>query len=134
MSLEIKIIVDIKPTEDKEKILNAIKNIFGIAPSSFEELEPGKNDYLEFSTNDITLLNFFKLKIRERGIQIHVRNQLERNLIGNRTVLYINKQVATVGKVSLCESPYECPLGAIQLEISASTLTELNQVITWLTS
>ncbi len=134
MSIEIKIIVDLKPTEDKEKILNAIKKIFGLDSSNFRIVKENENEYIEYSSLDLSSLNFFKLKIRERNIQAHVRRQLERNLIGNRTTIYLNKQVATVGKVSLCDNPYECPLGVIQLELYADTITELNRLISWLTS
>jgi len=134
MAIEIKILVDVKPTEDREKVLNAIKKIFGLDVSFFKVLEQNESEYLEYNTSDISSLDRFKLKIRERNIQAHVRRQLERNLIGNRTTIYLNKQVAAVGKVSLCDNPYECPLGAIQLEIYADTLTELDRVISWLTS
>jgi len=129
MAIKLILSVEVNPTEDEEKIINSLSKLFKINPSKIKERKIGNNKMLIYETTDFSHMETFSTKIKQRNIQSHVKAYLERNIIGNKTHLFINKQVAVVGKVSLCDSPDECPLGAIVIEIEAETPDELRDII-----
>ncbi len=134
MSLKINISVEVNPTEDDEKIIKALENIFDLDYEHIEKRKELDKVILSIETSNLDTLKKFRSKIKHRNIQTHIKAFLNKNTIGTRTHIYLNKQVAVVGKVSICDSPYECPLGAIILEIEADSLDELENFISWLTS
>ncbi len=109
--------VDIYPTEDEEKVEKAIRNIFPNIILSYEE----KNDYgrLRGSGEGKGTLETLRMLIRSR-----------RHKTGNIIEFLLNKQAASAGKVSFCESELETPLGAIKVVIEGNDSDEL---IKWLT-
>lgn len=131
---KIMIRVEKYPTESEEKIIKAVENIFDINRDELKEIKEKEKTIYLYETDNLNVLNKFKARIKHRNIQIHVRAYMQRNILANRTHIYLNKQTATIGKVSICESPYECPLGAILLEIEEENLTALNDIIEWLTT
>ena len=131
--VKITISVEIRPTEDENKILLSLQKLFRVDPSEIKKAKMGVGELMTFETQDISVLEPFILRIKQRNIDTHVKSFLERNIIGNKTHIFINKQVAIVGKVSLCDSPSECPLGAITIEIEANSLEELQKIISQLT-
>ncbi|MDD3379321.1 MAG: RNA-binding domain-containing protein [Candidatus Methanomethylophilaceae archaeon] len=81
------------PSEDLEKVKTAILNIFPKA-----ELE--EVDSIISGTADI--VNFSNL-IRKQEILDSTRSVMRKGICSHKTTIYLNKQVATVGKISFTE-------------------------------
>ncbi len=118
MGLEITIEAEINPTEDVEKIKNAILSIF---PDARFELLAG-----EIIARSSSLENFGKI-LKEERIRDAARSVLLGNLYDDEIVFSINKQVATVGKISF--SVGNAPLGDIKITIKGENLKELIDII-----
>lgn len=94
----------VNPSEDPEKVLVAVKAVFPDA-----DLELGENGYEGTASS----LDGFGRLIRRQKILDASRSILLKNMHGNRTHMSLNKQVATVGKVSFADrNPV---LGAIEV-------------------
>ncbi|MEM4160810.1 MAG: RNA-binding domain-containing protein [Thermoplasmata archaeon] len=113
--MEIRIRVPVFPTEEAEKVILAVTNIFPDAALTFE--------------NETTLagsarsMEHFGALIRNAKIRDSVRAELLRNLRGNKTHFRLNKQVAYAGGVSFSVGE---PLGDIYVEIED---TEIRRII-----
>ncbi len=118
MGLEITIETEINPTEDVEKIKNAILSIF---PDARFEILAG-----EIIARSSSLENFGKI-LKEERIRDAARSVLLGNLYDDEIVFSINKQVATVGKISF--SVGNAPLGDIKITIKGENLKELIDII-----
>jgi len=95
-----------KPTEDKDKLKNAMFNIF-------PDLRIDDNGNKMIGTS--SSLDRFKEIIRDCRVRDAARRILLRGREGNKTVFRINKQVAFVGKVCFAEEKH--PLGDITVTI-----------------
>ena len=110
----VSIVCPVNPSEDPEKVLSAIRSIFPDA-----ELELREGGYEGTAPS----LDGFGRLIRRQKILDASRAVLLKNMHGNRTHMSINKQVATVGKVSFADrSPV---LGAIEVRIEDDDLEAL---------
>lgn len=118
MGLEIIIEAEVNPTEDVEKIKNAILSIF---PDAKFELLAG-----EIIARSKSLENFGKI-LKEERIRDAARSVLLGNLYDDEVVFSINKQVATMGKISF--SVGNVPLGDIKITIRGENLRELIDII-----
>ncbi len=101
----VKIFCKICPSEDPEKVRDAVMNIF---PDAVLE---GTDERLEGTG---TADRFFDL-IRKQKILDSTRSTMFKGVRRNSIVLHLNKQVATVGKVSFTEP--RTILGTIQVTI-----------------
>ncbi len=101
----VEIFCPVKPSEDPELVRSAILKIFPDA-----ELEQDESCFKGTATLD----RFSKL-IRSQKILDATRSVLIRNVRGDRTRMDINKQVATVGKVSFADK--HPVLGAIEVTV-----------------
>ncbi|WP_459200942.1 RNA-binding domain-containing protein [Methanococcus sp. CF] len=99
----IKIKTKVKPTEDENKVLKAVTNIFNNA-----EMELAENIYSGVSKD----ISRFKELLRSQAILDAARNVLERNIVGNATKFYINKQAAYSGILNFDKDVH----GGIKLE------------------
>lgn len=104
--MEIRIKVPVFPTEEPEKVIIAVTNIFPDAGLTFEDA----------STLSGTAKNIehFATLIKNAKIRDSVRAELLRNLRGNKTNFRLNKQAAYAGSVSFSVGE---PLGDIYVEI-----------------
>ncbi len=118
MGLEIIIEAEVNPTEDVEKIKNAILSIF---PDAKFELLAG-----EIIARSKSLENFGKI-LKEERIRDAARSVLLGNLYDDEVVFSINKQVATMGKISF--SVGNVPLGDIKITVRGENLRELIDII-----
>ncbi|MHC1604415.1 MAG: RNA-binding domain-containing protein [Candidatus Methanofastidiosia archaeon] len=107
MRIEIK--TTIYPTEDEEKIMSALKNIF--PKIGFNRKE---NTVMGFS-NNLEDLAVLKELIAKQGIRDTARHVLKENKTKNTITFSLNKQVATVGKVNFSN---DCPMGPIRVRVS----------------
>ena len=104
----------VNPSEDPEKVRSAIQAIFPDA-----ELELGENGFLGTAPS----LDSFGRLIRRQRILDAARAVLIANMRGHRTRLSLNKQVATVGKISFADrNPV---LGAIEVSVEDDDLVSL---------
>ncbi|AEH06818.1 RNA-binding domain-containing protein [Methanothermococcus okinawensis] len=87
----IKLKSKIKPTEDENKVIKAVKNIFKDAKIVVED------NYLVGESKDISR---FKELLRSQAILDTARMVLERGINGNLTKFYLNKQAAFAGLVN----------------------------------
>ncbi|ABO34832.1 Protein of unknown function DUF54 [Methanococcus maripaludis C5] len=99
----IKIKTNVKPTEDENKVLKAVTNIFVDA-----EMEVSENIYTGVSKD----ISRFKELLRSQAILDAARNVLERNIVGNATKFHINKQAAYSGILNFDKDVH----GGIKLE------------------
>lgn len=94
LSVEVEIQTEIHPTEEEEKVVNAIKKLF---PDAKVRIENGK---LFAIARD---LSKFRDLLRRQKILDTARAELLKNRSGNEIVVYLNKQTATVSKINFCE-------------------------------
>ncbi len=109
--VEVRISCKVNPSEDPEKVRAAVLSIFPDA-----ELELGEDGF----SGRAGSLDAFGRRIRSQRILDAARSVLLRNLRGDRTSMSLNKQVATVGKVSFADrNPV---LGAIEVTVEGEDL------------
>ena len=90
----IEITCPVYPSEDPEKVKTAILKVFPNA--TLEESDMG----IKGTTDD---LDRFSKQIRKQKILDTTRSVMLHGKRGDRTRIFLNKQVAFVGKVSFCE-------------------------------
>ncbi|MGB9636324.1 MAG: RNA-binding domain-containing protein [Thermoplasmata archaeon] len=112
--VRIHIRVPVYPTEDAEKVVVAVSNIFPDAVLTFED-----ENLLSGSARN---LEKFATIIKNARIRDTVRAELYRNLKGNKTSFQLNKQAAYAGTVSFSIGE---PLGEICVEIEDEDLVKL---------
>lgn len=110
----VQILCPVNPSEDPEKVRSAIVSLFPDA-----ELELGENGFLGTAPS----LDSFGRLIRRQRILDAARAVLIANMRGHRTRMSLNKQVATVGKISFADrNPV---LGAIEVSVEDDDLVSL---------
>ena len=109
----VRISCPVNPSEDEEKVRSAVLSIF---PDAELVLNDGRLE------GEATLDRFSKA-IRRQKILDATRAVMIMNSRGNTTCLSLNKQVATVGKVSFADK--RPVLGAIEVTIEDDDLMAL---------
>ncbi|MEM4472450.1 MAG: AAA family ATPase [Archaeoglobaceae archaeon] len=94
LSVEVEIETFIHPTEEEEKVVKAVKNLF---PDAKVEIRDGK---LFATARD---LKQFKELLKRQKILDTARSELIRCKRGNEIVIYLNKQTATVSRINFCD-------------------------------
>lgn len=102
------------PTEDREKVRQAMLNLF---PGGEVHEEEGA---MELHTDDLAR---FKERIRSQRILDAVRSMLRHGMRESESTILLNKQVAFVGKVSEVEGIV--PLGALEVTFRSSDIERL---------
>jgi len=116
MSCEIQVFCEINPSEDPSKIKTAVLNIF-------PDLDISLNDeQLVGQSNHIDSLANFSKSIHAKNTRATLQRFLEKNISGNSTWFYINKQAAFVDKVALCNESDESPLGPIKVILESKDI------------
>ncbi|MDR1405071.1 MAG: hypothetical protein LBJ20_05850, partial [Candidatus Methanoplasma sp.] len=105
------------PSEDKEKVKSAVMSIFPDAV-----LETAEHGLEGTATADM-----FRELIRRQKILDSTRAMMFRSVRGNKIVLHLNKQVASVGKVSFTEP--KTVLGTLQVTIECDDPEALIDII-----
>ena len=119
--------VEVNPTEDVDKVRQAVENIFGSL--KLEEKPQHRGSLLLAQAKSVENLSKFANLLRRERIRDAARGVLFRGLKGNIITFYLNKQVAYAGHVSFCEPVAESPLGPIKVQIKCSNPSRL---IDWL--
>ena len=125
-SVRVKVYATVEPSEDPKKVELAIKNVVGhVEPKNIMVEE----DFILYEFDDEKALYFIYSKIRDRQVVSAVKRLLLSNKVGSSTKLMLNRQVAYVGNVVVCEEEGESPLGPIFVEIESPNI---DNVIEWL--
>ncbi len=109
MELEVK--AEINPSEDPEKVIESIKNLF---PDLEVEVS---GDKAEGRSEDFKSLENFKNKLGLQAIRDSARSRMKGGQQGDSVSFYLNKQAAFVSKVSFSNG--ETPLGPIEVGIKS---------------
>jgi len=125
--VNVKVEVEVNPTEDPVKVRTAVENIFGNVEFETETQKQGSL-LIAKATGREALSKFYNLLRRER-IRDAARGAFFEGLSRKSIVLYLNKQVAYSGHVSFSEPEAESPLGPIRVQIQCDNPREL---IEWL--
>ncbi|MFN3383548.1 MAG: AAA family ATPase [Archaeoglobaceae archaeon] len=94
LSVEVEIETFVHPTEEEEKVVKAIRNLF---PDAKIEIENGR---VFAVARD---LKQFKELLKRQKILDTARTELLRGKKGNETVVFLNKQTATVSRINFCD-------------------------------
>jgi len=118
---------EIRPTEDKDKVVKAVTNLFNLSKIEIIGDYPynklvGESDKIE------SLVKLYRL-LRQERILDAFRNVLLNNKAGNTTEFKLNKQSAYVGRATLVTLDSESPLGPIVVRIVSD---KIDEVIDWL--
>ncbi len=122
------ITVEIKPTENSEKIEKAISNFFNY--TSLNTVSKLEKNYLIAKIEGREGLTKFNERLKQEKILNIAKKVLIKGLRGKSIIFYLNKQVAYVNHISFCEQKNESPLGPIRVEIRCD---DTNQLINWFT-
>ncbi len=125
---KIRVEVEIRPTEDPEKVKKALRNVFDPDRIRIEERGNGYKILIAESYSYRSLLKLHDLIRRERILDA-ARSMLRKGVMGNMLVFKINKQAALQNHLSFVESDAESPLGPITFIIETENPYE---VIDWL--
>jgi predicted RNA binding protein with dsRBD fold (UPF0201 family) len=113
--VDVRVEVEVNPTEDVEKIRHAVENIFGAI--ELEEKPRHRGSLLVGRAKNEECLSKFGNLLRRERIRDAARVVLFRGLKGNTVTFYLNKQVAYASHVSFSEPVGESPLGPIKIQI-----------------
>ncbi|MFO7966522.1 MAG: AAA family ATPase [Archaeoglobaceae archaeon] len=92
--VEVEIFTEVHPTEDHQKVVQAIKNFF---PDAHIQTDNGH------LTAHAQNLSTFRNLLRKQKILDTARTELRENTYHNTIRLYLNKQTATVSKINFTE-------------------------------
>lgn len=102
--MEMKVSVTLNPTEDREKVVKAVKNLFPEVQLQGDELLEGP----------VQSLKKFRELLERRRVRNTFESILMKNYCNGSTYLLLNKQAAFTGKPNIFAGQ---ELGPIKLEI-----------------
>ncbi len=114
----------INPSEDLSKVKQAVSNVL-----TDMEIQADDTSLKATSQNLVSLSNIYET-IHSHSSQRIYRRFMNKNLRGNTTWFYLNKQAALADSVVLCDEADESPLGPIKIILTSNTIEE---IIDWLT-
>lgn len=120
------------PTEDPQRVQDAIANIFGAVP--VERIK--KDGFPEIVSTELTQTNLTHIRqiIHDKRIIDAVRVRLLRNRDELNSTIFLDKQAAFVGKLRLLDNDNEDPpLGSIELLIDFAAESEFEKFLEWFT-
>ena len=118
---------EIRPTEDPEKVVRAVRNVVDV-DLRVVELSEGYRIAVGESSN-IESLKRLHLLLRQERILDAARAYMLRNRRGNSLEIKLHKQAAYAGHISLVTFDEESPLGPIRLLIVSD---KIDEIVDWL--
>lgn len=118
---------EVRPTEDRDKVMKAVTNLFNLDKIEVVEDYP-YNRLVGESSKVESLLKLHRI-LRQERILDTFRSVLLSNKTDNTTEFKLNKQSAYVGRVTLVTLDSESPLGPITIRITSD---KIDEVIDWL--
>jgi predicted RNA binding protein with dsRBD fold (UPF0201 family) len=127
--LEVAVLVEaeINPTEDEDKVRQAVINVLGNASISIKPLHQGSNLTAQATGQD----SLVKLRnaLRNDRIRDAARRLLFKSTRGRTINFFLNKQVAYAGHISFSEETSESPLGPVHFTIETD---DPQNLVEWL--
>ncbi len=124
----VRVEAEIRPTEDEEKVIKAVKNVIDVENLRIVDAGRGYR-LLVGESNSVNSLKKMHDLLRKQRILDTARNMLLRKAREGMIVLKLNKQAAYQGIISFSEGELESPLGTITITIITENPEEL---IDWL--
>lgn len=123
----VRVEAEVRPTEDLEKVLTAVKNIF----NGRITVENKGNGYFLVKGESYSVESLLKLHelLRMYRILDAARKNLVKGTKENTIIFMLHKQAAFVKRISFVDSERESPLGAIVFTIETS---DPDKLIDWL--
>ena len=125
ISCNIEASCEIKPSEDPQKIEQAISNVLSNTKITISDTS------IKATSNDLESLSKIQEKIHSKRKQKIYRRNLEQNLTDDSTWFYLNKQAAFVDTIALCGEADDSPLGPIKIVLTSN---RIELVTDWLLS
>ena len=123
VSCQINAYCSINPSEDPEKIKQALSNVLVDI-----DITINKESMKATSSNLESLQKIYE-SIHSHQSANAYRRQLNQNLNANSSWFYLNKQAAYANVVALCSESDESPLGPIKIILNSS---DIDTIIDWL--
>ena len=123
INCKIEIVCPVNLSEDPDKVIQAISNIF---PHSTIKNE---NFSIKAQSNELRSLEKIYESITSTQSQKSYTRNLENNLDENSTWFFLNKQAAFVDQVAICDEAEESPLGPIKVILNSSNI---DGIIDWI--
>jgi predicted RNA binding protein with dsRBD fold (UPF0201 family) len=120
--VKLRVEAEVKPTEDPEKVLRALKNLF----PSLDFSKSGRT--LIGESDDPSSLQTIKELLRRQAIRDAARSHLLSKIFENRLEFMLNKQAAFCGRVNFTDG--ESPLGPIKVCVETENPKEIVQYLT----
>lgn len=125
----VRVEVEVRPTEDLNKVLKALNNVVAVKNPRVEDL--GRERKLIVAEEEsLEPLKRLYEALRRQRILDSARAVLLKNLRGNTVEVKLNKQAAYQGVISFVDQDSESPLGPIRITISSS---KIEMIVDWLT-
>jgi len=126
--MKITVWAEVRPSEDIEKVKQAVLNI--VSPTVLNIEEMGDKTYIVASARSYRALLKLRELIRQQEIEDSARSVLLRGLVEeNKIVIHVHKQAAYMGHLSFVTEAKESPLGPITIIIECN---KPRQLIDWL--
>ena len=119
---------EVRPSEDKEKVLQAMLNFFDF--EKIREEKVGLSIVIIGESSTLKSLLRFHKALRDEKILDAARKYLLKGVEGESISFMLNKQAAAVRRISFVDSEKESPLGPIKVRIE---YRDPQAVIDWLT-
>ncbi len=119
--------VEVRATEDPDKVARAVKNIFDLE-LKIVELSEGYRLMVGESGSTESLKKLHTVLRQQRTLDA-ARAYMLRNRRGSSLELKLHKQAAYVGRVSLLTFDEESPLGPIRVLVVSD---KIDEIIDWL--
>lgn len=123
----VRIEVEVRPTEDEDKVMKAITNFFD--PANVEVVDTGRSKVIIATSNTLACLLKLHRALRAERILDAARGALKKGVQGTMLTFYLHKQAAYMGRLSFVDGDHESPLGAIRVTINYENPHE---IIDWL--
>lgn len=119
LNCKIQVFSSINPSEDSEKVKEAILNILPCNNLKTDEFSITGN------TDNFQSMEKIYESIHSAQSQRVLQRQLEKHIDRNSTWFYLNKQAAFVERVVLCEEADESPLGPLKIVLTSPNIERI---------
>jgi len=127
----IEVIVEAKlnPTEERSKVMRAMRNVVPVEESDFEEVELLGETYLRAKLTGRRALHKIFNQLRQQRTVEAAHKMFFRHKHGDTSRVFFHKQGAYQGSLHFSMEEGESPLGPIMLQITSA---DIDRVLDWL--
>ncbi len=127
MPIKVVVEVDIRPTENPNKVRKAVSKVF--VPVKYSIIKKRNKRILRAEGyGSSSLLRLYNL-LREERILDAARRYMLAGIQDNKIIFYLHKQAAFMGVASFCDDEISSPLGSIKFEVECD---DPKALINWL--